>query len=109
MYNVFLAVVCCGVAPQLFAAPTASDILTDSGVAGGLDVVVGCDDSELVSGLAARAGYLVQGLDTRSERHPTWKQNPHGRWRTGQEVRRLWPKKGGRPGQSHSTAYLLVK
>jgi len=53
---------------QLHAATTASDILKDSGVRGGLVVMVGCEDSELLIGLGKQKGYLVHGLDTQSDR-----------------------------------------
>jgi len=43
-------------------------MLTESGVSGGLVVVVGCEDSKLLAGLASQAGYVVQGIDTRSDR-----------------------------------------
>jgi len=53
---------------QLHAATTASDILKDSGVRGGLVVVVGCEDFEVLIGLGREKGYLVHGLDTQSDR-----------------------------------------
>ncbi len=51
----------------LHAAPAASDILEESGVKGGLVVVVGCDDPNLLIEFGRRDGYLVQGLHTRDE------------------------------------------
>jgi len=51
-------------ATQSHAATTASDVLADSGVGGGLIVVVGCEDSGILIDLVAQKGYLVQGLDT---------------------------------------------
>jgi len=53
---------------QVHAATTASDILKDSGVRGGLVVVVGCEDADLLIELGKRQSYLVHGLDTQSDR-----------------------------------------
>jgi len=46
------------------SADTAENILTSSGVKGGLVVVIGCDDAELLAELRANDSYTVQGLDT---------------------------------------------
>ena len=43
---------------------SASDILTDSGVQGGLVVHVGCGDGRLITELTDQGCFLVQGLDT---------------------------------------------
>lgn len=64
----YLIVLLCVPATQAYAAPTASDFLTDSGVRGGLVVVVGCENSEPLVRLASRKGFLVQGLDTHGDR-----------------------------------------
>lgn len=53
-------------ATHLHAATTASDMLMDSGVRGGLVVVIGCDDVELLIDCGKQEGYLVHGLDTQS-------------------------------------------
>ncbi len=45
-------------------AGDADDILEASGVRGGLIVVIGCDDHDLVIGLQANATTVVQALDT---------------------------------------------
>jgi len=44
-------------------AQQASDILTSSGIKGGLVVCVGCDDPAFLMELRANDSYLVQGLD----------------------------------------------
>jgi len=54
-------------ATQIHAVATASDILKDSGVRGGLVVVVGCEDCELLVALGKQKGYLVHGLDTQND------------------------------------------
>jgi len=46
----------------------AEKILRATGVRGGLVVHVGCGDGELTASLRANDGYLVQGLDTSTER-----------------------------------------
>jgi len=68
--GIHLVVSLCLMAGQIHAATTASDVLKGSGVRGGLVVVVGCEDSELLIGLGEREGkgYLVHGLDTQSDR-----------------------------------------
>jgi len=48
----------------LLAAPAYAGPLEDSGVRGGLIVVVGCDDAKLIAQLAANDKFLVQALDT---------------------------------------------
>jgi outer membrane protein assembly factor BamB len=58
-----VAAVCAGAVAAIAADP-ARAILEDSGVKGGLVVVVGCDDPALIAGLRANEGYLVQALDT---------------------------------------------
>lgn len=45
-------------------AGTADDLLKTSGVKGGLIVVIGCDDADLITGLHASDAYLVHALDT---------------------------------------------
>jgi len=59
--------VTCMIAGPLHGAPAASNILEDSGVKGGLVVVVGCDAPELLTELGRHDGFLVHGLDSRSE------------------------------------------
>jgi len=49
------------------AAESGEEILAAAGVRGGLVVVVGCEDVDLLIDLASRKGCLVQGLDTRGE------------------------------------------
>ncbi|MBC8872706.1 MAG: hypothetical protein H8E44_25010 [Planctomycetes bacterium] len=66
--GIHLVVSLCLMAGQVHAATTASDVLKDSGVRGGLVVVVGCEDAELMIGLGEQKGYLVHGLDTQSDR-----------------------------------------
>ena len=63
MHRLYLIASLCLLTTQVQAARPASDLLADSGVGGGLVVVVGCEDLELLSDLASREGYLVQGLD----------------------------------------------
>ncbi|HUU92725.1 MAG TPA: class I SAM-dependent methyltransferase, partial [Phycisphaerae bacterium] len=59
-----LALVVSG-APAAGAAETsAADILTATGVKGGLVVHVGCGDGRLTAALGAADGYLVHGLDS---------------------------------------------
>ena len=55
-------------ASPINASATAPDIVKDTGVRGGLVVVVGCDDPDLLIGLGKQQGYVVHGLDTRSDR-----------------------------------------
>ena len=62
-------VICLGfIAAQADAAMTASDILTESQIRGGLVVVVGCEDLDLLIALGEQQGYLVHGLDTHIDR-----------------------------------------
>jgi len=49
------------------AAPSADEILQQSGVKGGLVVHLGCGDGELTAALRAGDGFLVKGLDTNVE------------------------------------------
>ncbi|MHC4249204.1 MAG: outer membrane protein assembly factor BamB family protein [Planctomycetota bacterium] len=44
------------------------DLLEQSGVHGGLLVVVGCDDPDLLVKLGQQDGFLVQGIDTRDQK-----------------------------------------
>ena len=48
-------------------ASAARDLLTQSGVKGGLVVHLGCGDGKLTAALRANAGYRVHGLDTKAE------------------------------------------
>ncbi len=68
MRGIHLTVSLCLMATQAHATTTASVILEDSGVRGGLIVVVGCEDTELLIDLGQQKGYLVHALDTRSDR-----------------------------------------
>ncbi len=63
-----LMVALCLAVTHLFGALTTEEILSQGGVKGGLVVVVGCDDPELLVELGRRDGFLVQGLDTRQDR-----------------------------------------
>jgi len=45
-------------------ASSQADVITDSGVEGGLIVIVGCEDAEAIAALAQHKPYLVQALDT---------------------------------------------
>ena len=48
-----------------FAGPMAQKILQDTGVTGGMVVVVGCGDGRLTAAIGQQGGqYLVQGVDT---------------------------------------------
>jgi len=49
---------------QTADAGSATKYIQDSGVNGGLVVVVGCDDPELIADLRAGESYLIHGLDT---------------------------------------------
>jgi outer membrane protein assembly factor BamB len=57
--------------PAASAHATASQILQETGVSGGLIVHVHCGDGQLTAALNAGDGYLVQGLDTDSHRTET--------------------------------------
>jgi outer membrane protein assembly factor BamB len=51
-----------------FASPMAQKILEDTGITGGMVVVVGCGDGRLTAALGAQGeSYLVQGVDTDAE------------------------------------------
>jgi outer membrane protein assembly factor BamB len=63
-----LLVSLCLAATSPGAAASTSQVLKQNGVKGGLVVVVGCDDPELLVELGRRDGYLVQGLDTDRDR-----------------------------------------
>jgi len=61
--------ICCMIALLAGPAPAedldpAESILMESGIMGGLVVVVGCDGPELIAGLRANGSYLVHALDT---------------------------------------------
>ncbi len=45
-----------------------ADIITDSGVKGGLAVIVGCENTQAIAALARHKPYLVQALDTDAAR-----------------------------------------
>lgn len=50
-----------------FAAPEAKEILTATGIKGGLIVHIGCDEGHFTASLRVNDSYLVHGLDTNSE------------------------------------------
>ena len=49
---------------QVLLGHSASEIIGESGIQGGLVVHLGCGDGELTAGLRVNERYLVQGLDT---------------------------------------------
>ena len=53
---------CALLAISPLTAGEAENILENSGVKGGLVVVIGCDDPALIAGLRANDSYLVQAL-----------------------------------------------
>ncbi len=57
-------IIACFAAHASCAGVTAADVLSRSGVRGGLVVVVGCDDSAFMLELGRRSGYVVHGIDT---------------------------------------------
>ena len=60
-----LTLVCIALTTSLFAsAMAANKILQTSGVKGGLVVVLGCEDTRLITELAQSESFLVQALDT---------------------------------------------
>ena len=72
MIRGILLVVALGLmATPIWAVATSPNILKDSGVPGGLVVVVGCENPELLIGLGKQQGYLVHGVDTDSDRVAT--------------------------------------
>jgi len=54
-------------AANVALAESATDIIRQAGVTGGLVVHVGCGDGTLTAALCAGDGYIVQGLDTSAE------------------------------------------
>ena len=53
-------------ARSVFADSKAKSVLDTTDVAGGIVVVLGCDDQDLLIGLGPNERYLVHGLDTKS-------------------------------------------
>jgi len=66
MQNVFVALAVFSLLVTTTMAGSARDLVTESGVKGGLVVSIGCDDPKLVADLLAGDSYLVHGLDTDS-------------------------------------------
>ena len=65
---IFLTILSLCLPARILMALTASDIIKESGVQGGLVVHLGCGHGELTAGLRVNERYLVQGLDTSATR-----------------------------------------
>ncbi len=64
----FAGLWCAGACIFVAAAPSRAGVIADSGVKGGLVVVVGCEDTNVIAEFAQHEPFLVQALDTDAAR-----------------------------------------
>ena len=62
--GIITLMVCCTLTTAVARAEEATQILSDTGIQGGLVVHLGCGDGQLTAALRASDAYLVYGLDT---------------------------------------------